>query len=77
MAGADDLRPFPAVALRRLKEERTWLELPSLSGQKIRVASFSENGRYLALGHDGGAITLVDVPALQREIVEFEKTLPK
>jgi hypothetical protein len=77
LAADDDLRPFPALALRRLKEEGPWLELPSRSGQEVRVASFSDDGRYLALGHDSGIITLVDLPALQQEIAEFEKPLPK
>jgi WD40 repeat protein/tRNA A-37 threonylcarbamoyl transferase component Bud32 len=73
----DDLRPFHAVAFRRLEEDRTWLELPSRSEHEIRVASFSDDGRYLALGHSCGVITVVDVPALQRQIADFEKTLPK
>ncbi len=73
----DDLRLFPAVVLRRLDEEHAWLEIPFDVAGQIDVASFSENGRYLALGHINGQITVVDLPELQHEIAEFEKTLPK
>ncbi len=76
-ARADDVGPRVAWALRRREDERTWLEFPAWGANRIDALSFSENGRYLALGDVNGYVTVIDLPALQQEVADFEKTLPK
>ena len=73
----DGLRPFPALALRQLEAERAWLEIRTDEGSPGDAIAFSENGRYLAVGDASGHVIVVDLPALQQEIADFEKTLPK
>ncbi len=65
----------PVLTLKRWDEERPWLVLEdSVSGT---CSSFSPDNRYLAIGKRSGHVTVIDLPALQQEIAEFEKTLPK
>jgi hypothetical protein len=40
-----------------------------------RVPHFSPDGRILAWGNDDGTITIADLPALEREVRQFEESL--
>jgi hypothetical protein len=59
------------LTLKKWDDERPWLELENC------LSSFSPNGRYLALGKQNGHVTVLELPALQQEIADFEKALPK
>jgi hypothetical protein len=76
----DELRGGLMLGIRPWGGERVWLEFGLGEGDVLfgGVVSFSPDGRYLAWGSQGGTITVADLPALQRQVREFEKTvLPK
>jgi WD40 repeat protein len=75
---ADAHRATPALlALQPSGAERTWLEFRN-DWNDFQSFSFSPDGRYLAWSDQGGTITVADLPALEKQVAAFEKTvLPK
>jgi serine/threonine protein kinase/WD40 repeat protein len=63
------------VFLHRGDEQKPWLFLTNLDRSRPRAISFSPNGRYLVFANVTGATTVVDVPALERDIERFEKSI--
>jgi WD40 repeat protein len=68
----DQRRGQSVLALRNGDVGRPWLEFASDDRHGPLGTCFSPNSRYLAWGSRSGAITLIDLPALQKTVVEFE-----
>jgi WD40 repeat protein len=63
------------LMLKKWGDDRDWLVLADQSSD--HCVRFSPDSRYLAIGKRSGHVTVVDLPALQQEIADFDKTLPK
>jgi hypothetical protein len=71
-------REVPTLALRAFPGDGpTWVELvaPDRMVPSERGCAFSPDGRRLALGAQNGALTLVDLKAVRRELDAFERSL--
>jgi hypothetical protein len=61
-------------ALSRGPDRPPWVEFPESTGP-IRTADrylFSPDGRHLAWGTQAGSVMLIDIPALEAEVAEFD-----
>jgi eukaryotic-like serine/threonine-protein kinase len=57
------------------RPDRVWLKLVESESDVIALSSFSGDGRYLAWGSQRGTLTVADLPALKKQVDEFEATL--
>jgi WD40 repeat protein len=70
LAGDDRLSLWP------VPDGRPWLALTNDDLGPVQATSFSPDGRYLVWGSEGGVLTVLDLPALRRELREFERAFP-
>ena len=61
--------------LNRRSNDSIWLSLANDDLSGPREAHFSPDSRFLAWSGMDGTITVADLPALEREVRQFEETL--
>jgi WD40 repeat protein len=67
----DAVNPF---ALGR-NSEQAWLRLVWKDVKAVTVHQFSRDSRYLAWGMENGTVVVIDLPALARQVRDFEASL--
>jgi WD40 repeat protein len=73
LATPDPTNPTPRLSLRRRGTDTTWLRFTNDDLSGPRDVRFSPDGRFLAWGGQDGTLRIADLPALKREVRQFEE----